>query len=64
MTVSPQRLRRRLVPLFLLAPALITIAVVIGYPIVRAVWLSFLDYNVLRPERTVFAGLENYRAVF
>lgn len=53
-----------MVPLLLLAPALITITVVIGYPILRAIWLTFLDYNVLRPERTVFAGLENYLAVF
>ena len=37
---------------------------VIGYPVVRAVWLSFQDFNVLRPARTTFAGLQNYLEVF
>jgi multiple sugar transport system permease protein len=53
-------MKRHLVPLILLAPALITIVVVIGFPIGRAIWLTFQDYNVLRPERTTFVGFDNY----
>lgn len=53
-------MRRHIVPLILLAPALITIVVVIGYPIGRAIWLTFQEFNVLRPERSTFAGLANY----
>jgi ABC-type sugar transport system permease subunit len=60
MTLGLNRMKRHLVPLILLAPALITIVVVIGFPIGRAIWLTFQDYNVLRPERTTFAGLDNY----
>ena len=49
----------------LIAPALIALAVVIGYPIVRAVMLSFQGNKRLNPttgvfEEGSFAGLENY----
>lgn len=49
----------------LIAPALIVLAVVIGYPILRAVWLSFQGNRHLNPKTGIFeeggfAGLENY----
>lgn len=53
-------MRRHIVPLILLAPALALMSSVIAYPIVRAIWLSFQHFNVLRPARTTFAGLQNY----
>jgi multiple sugar transport system permease protein len=59
-TIGLNRMKRHLVPLILLAPALITIVVVIGFPIGRAIWLTFQDYNVLRPARTTFVGFDNY----
>lgn len=49
----------------LIAPALIVLAIVIGYPIVRAIWLSFQGNRRLDPKTGVFteggfSGLENY----
>lgn len=49
----------------LIAPALIVLAVVIGYPILRAVWFSFQGNRHLNPKTGIFeeggfAGLENY----
>lgn len=49
----------------LVAPALIVLAVVIGYPILRAIWLSFQANRHLDPATGVFvdggfAGLDNY----
>lgn len=49
----------------LVAPALVVLAVVIGYPIVRAIWLSFQANRHLDPSTGVFvdggfAGLDNY----
>ena len=49
----------------LVAPALIVLAIVIGYPIVRAIWLSFQANRHLDPQTGVFvdggfAGLDNY----
>jgi multiple sugar transport system permease protein len=64
MTLRLNRMKRHLVPLILLTPALAAIIVVIAFPIGRAIWLTFQDYNVLRPERSSFAGLDNYLQVF
>lgn len=50
-------------PLILLLPAVLLMLGVIGYPVVRAVWLTFQDYNVLNPSQTSFIGMENYRTV-
>ena len=49
----------------LVAPALAVLAVVIGYPIIRAIFLSFQGNRRLDPATGVFteggfAGLENY----
>ncbi|WP_411709371.1 carbohydrate ABC transporter permease [Corynebacterium sp. LaCa116] len=49
----------------LIAPALIALAIVIGYPIVRAIMLSFQGNKRLNPttglfEEGAFAGLDNY----
>ena len=49
----------------LVAPALLVLAVVIGYPIIRAIWLSFQANRHLDPATGVFvdggfAGLDNY----
>ena len=49
----------------LIAPAMLFLAVVIGYPIVRAIWLSFQSNRHLDPATGVFveggfAGLDNY----
>ena len=38
----------------LIAPALIVLAVVIGYPILRAVWLSFQGNRHLNPKTGIF----------
>lgn len=51
--------------IWLVAPALVTLAVVIGYPIIRAIALSFQGNRRLDPETGMFtegqfAGLENY----
>lgn len=62
-TAQPRRQYLRVAAL--IAPALIALAVVIGYPIVRAVMLSFQGNKRLNPttgvfEEGSFAGLENY----
>lgn len=42
-----------------LLPAAVWIVGVVGYPVTRAFFFSFFDYNPLRADRT-FVGLENY----
>jgi carbohydrate ABC transporter membrane protein 1, CUT1 family (TC 3.A.1.1.-) len=50
---------------WLITPAMIVLAVVIGYPIIRAIWLSFHADKGLDPTTGLFtaggfAGLDNY----
>lgn len=51
--------------MLLIAPTLLVLAVVIGYPILRAIWLSFQDDRALDPATGLFkeggfAGFEHY----
>ena len=55
--------KRRQVPKFLyLLPAALLIAGVIGYPVVRALFLSLYKYNPLNPHKT-FVGFGNYAKI-
>ncbi len=61
-SLDPHETRRALL---LVAPAIAVLAVVIGYPVVRAIWMSFqqdkhLDANGVFVEGG-FAGLDNYK---
>ncbi|MFC3999169.1 carbohydrate ABC transporter permease [Nocardiopsis sediminis] len=58
--------RRRLLPWVLLAPALLVIGVLLLYPLLRVVLLSFQDYglrNVVSGESN-YTGLDNYARLF
>ena len=43
-----------------MAPSLSSSAVFVVYPMVRALYLSFTDYDVLTPAQWI--GLDNYRS--
>lgn len=52
-------------PIWLVGPSMLLLAVVIGYPIIRAIYLSFQANKHLDPETGMFvtggfAGLDNY----
>jgi N,N'-diacetylchitobiose transport system permease protein len=64
--VAPRARRRRsALPYVLLAPAALVLALVIGYPLVRLVLISFQDYGLraLFSGRTRWTGFANYTAV-
>ena len=47
----------------LLAPAVIAVLALSIYPLCRGIYLSFVNYNLVRPKDSIFntfAGLENY----
>ncbi|MCS7232150.1 MAG: sugar ABC transporter permease [Elusimicrobiota bacterium] len=54
------RWEKRVFPFLLLLPAFILIIGVVAYPIVRALWLSFHNYNPLKPHASEYTGFENY----
>ncbi|HEX5687324.1 MAG TPA: sugar ABC transporter permease [Ideonella sp.] len=51
--------QRRRWAVWMLAPLLVTLAGVAGWPLVRTIWLSFTDARLAEPTRR-FVGLENY----
>lgn len=44
----------------LLIPASVLIALVSLYPLINGIILGFQDYNLLRPKKRAFAGLDNF----
>jgi ABC-type sugar transport system permease subunit len=57
---EPGRRRRAGAAFLLLLPAFGLLAAVVGYPIVRAIWLSFHTENARGTQTDVFVGLGNY----
>jgi multiple sugar transport system permease protein len=45
-------------------PAMLTVLLLVAYPIADAFWLSLHRYNLRRPEAYAFVGLQNYVDVF
>src|SRR5438093_7557553 len=41
-------------------PAIVTVLLLVAYPIVDAFWLSLHRYNLRRPDTYAFIGLQNY----
>ena len=58
------RRRRQLFLILLGAPALIYVLAVAVWPLAQGVNNSFYDYSLLRPAKTAFIGLDNYRALW
>lgn len=57
-------MRRR--PWLLLAPTLLTLGILLAYPLGRMVWFSFQDYGLreLNTGDTNFIDIDNYRQIF
>lgn len=53
-----------LMPYLFILPHLIFFAVFVGYPFFSGLYISFFQYDYLRPEATVFVGLQNYLDLF
>ncbi len=54
---------KRAIPLYIMiAPFMILFFIFVVYPVLKAIWFSFTDYNVL--EKANFVGLSNYQKLF
>ncbi|HUF57775.1 MAG TPA: sugar ABC transporter permease [Thermohalobaculum sp.] len=58
-----ERTRRRYAALFL-APMLVTLALVAGWPLVRTIWFGFTDARLSTLDDYAFVWFENYYAVW
>lgn len=65
MSIAVMKKRRiSLVPYLFILPHLIFFAVFVAYPFFSGLYISFFQYDYLRPEATVFVGLQNYLNLF
>lgn len=56
--------RERWLPIFLLGPACALLVGLVGYPLIRALWLSVHDIRLLALGSARFVGLGQYRAAW
>ncbi len=69
-TSTPMRRSRiqwrseRVLPYMLLAPAVFVTIVIVFMPMIQAVWTSFYDLVLFRPNASKFAGVGNYVKLF
>jgi multiple sugar transport system permease protein len=65
MTIVSLRKRKiQITPYLFILPHLIFFVVFIGYPFFSGLYISFFQYDYLRPEATLFVGLQNYIDLF
>lgn len=55
---------RKAQPYLLLLPALLFVIVLMGYPLIESIKISFSNYNLMDPNNIYFNGLENYKRMF
>lgn len=56
-----QKRQQKLLPYFLLAPALLLITIFIVFPLLKAFYYAFENYTLTAPNEREFAGLENFK---
>lgn len=55
-------LSRRILPIVMLSPAVLVTLAIVFIPMVQALWMSFHDYVLFRPNNFDWVGLKNYVA--
>lgn len=58
-----QRRKINIWPYLLIAPALIVVIAVVFIPVLNSIFLSFQNYNFMRPHLNGFIGFENYKNI-
>jgi len=58
------RIKNKILPYLLLAPAIIAIFSVVIFPLIYSFRLSFFKWDMLRTSSQVFVGLDNYIKIF
>ena len=51
-------------PYLLLLPAFLFVLLVVGYPALKSIWMSFENYNLSMPAKNGFVGFANYVKAF
>lgn len=57
------KIKRKLVPLFIVAPFLAIFTIFFVIPFLYGIFISFFDWNLFFPEQTTFVGFQNYHKI-
>ena len=56
--------RRKLQPYFYIAPVLIVLLLMFGYPLIKSIVMSFQDYKLSRLDKVAWNNFKNYKKMF
>lgn len=56
--------RRKLQPYFYIAPVMILLLLMFGYPLIKSIIMSFQDYRLSRLDKVSWNNFKNYAAMF
>ncbi len=56
--------RRKLQPYFYIAPVMILLLLMFGYPLIKSIIMSFQDYKLSRLDKVSWNNFKNYAAMF
>ena len=61
--ISPET-KRKLTPYFYIAPVIILLLFMYGYPLIKSIWMSFMDYKLTRLNKSSWNNFQNYTKMF
>ena len=56
--------RRKLQPYLYIAPVMIVLLVMFGYPLIKSIVMSFQDYKLSRLDKIKWNDFKNYKEMF
>ena len=56
--------RRKLQPYLYIAPVLIVLLLMFGYPLIKSIVMSFQDYKLSRLDKVAWNNFKNYKKMF
>jgi len=57
-------LNKKFTPWLFLAPVIISLVLLFGYPLIRSIFMAFQNYKLTAPNDVYFIGFENFKKVF
>lgn len=58
------RVMKILTPYLQILPAIVSILLFVVYPVIKAIYMSFFDINLVNASKTKFVGMKNYVGMF
>ncbi|MDD3840580.1 MAG: sugar ABC transporter permease [Clostridia bacterium] len=57
-------LKESLVPYWFILPAVLLVVLFYGYPFIKSLYMSFMNYNLVMEHNIYFNNFENYKGIF